>query len=89
MVVVCDLTTASVLTYPTKLCLWTRKTEYELGHEKRDTEAGRWFFLFGVTARQDYFTHFEPSQSLSGAKTGDPREKLPDHPLAELGLSHM
>ena len=35
------------------------------------------------------FTHFEPSHSLGGAKTGDPREKPPDHPQAELGLSHM
>ena len=26
-------------------------------------------------ACQDYFTHFEPSQLLGGAKTGDPREK--------------
>ena len=33
--------------------------------------------------------NFEPSQSLGGAKTGDPREKLPDQPQAELGLSHM
>ena len=40
-------------------------------------------------ARQDYFTHFEPSQSLGGAKMGDPREKTPEHPQAELGLSHM
>ena len=40
-------------------------------------------------ARQDYFTHFEPSQSKTGAKMGDPREKPPDHPQAELGLSHM
>ena len=40
-------------------------------------------------ACQDYFTHFEPSQSLGGAKTGDPREKPPDHPQAQLGLSHM
>ena len=31
-----------------------------------------WFFDFGYTARQDYFTHFEPSQSVGGAKTGDP-----------------
>ena len=36
-----------------------------------------------------YFTHFEQSQSVGGAKTGDPREKTPDHPQAELGLSHM
>ena len=35
-----------------------------------------------------YFTYFEPRQSLGGAKTGDPREKPPDHPQAELGLSH-
>ena len=27
-----------------------------------------WFFYLG-------FIHFEPSQSLGGAKTGDPREK--------------
>ena len=54
------------------------------------------FFFFwggggggGLTARQDYFTHFETSQSLGGAKTGDPREKPPDHPQAELGLSLM
>ena len=40
-------------------------------------------------ARQDYFTHFEPSQLLGGAKMGDPREKTPEHPQAELGLSHM
>ena len=38
-------------------------------------------------ARQDYFTHFEPSQSLGGAKTGDPWEKPPDHLQKELGLS--
>ena len=37
----------------------------------------------------DYFTHFEPGQSLHGAKTGDPSEKPPDHPQAELGLSHV
>ena len=57
----------------------------------------RFFFLLlllllllsGFNTRQDYFTHFEPSQSLGGAKTGDPREKPPDYPQAELGLSHM
>ena len=47
------------------------------------------FFYLGLTARQDYFTHFEQSQSIGCAKTGDPREKPPDHPQAELGLSHM
>ena len=40
-------------------------------------------------AHQDYFTHFQLSQSLGGAKMGDPREKMPDHPQAELGLSHV
>ena len=48
-----------------------------------------YIILFGFTARQDYFIRFEPSQSLCGAKTGDPREKPPDHPQVELGLSHM
>ena len=39
---------------------------------------GRCFYL-GFSARQGYFTHFESSQSLGGAKMGDPREKPPDH----------
>ena len=47
------------------------------------------FFYFGLTAHQDYFTHFEPSQSLGGAKMGDPQEKLPDHLQAEFCLSFM
>ena len=42
-----------------------------------------------VTVRQDYFNHFEPSQSVGGAKTADPREKPPDHSQAELNLSHI
>ena len=41
------------------------------------------------TAHQVDFTHFEPSQSLGEDKTGDPTRKTPDHPQAELGLSHM
>ena len=40
-------------------------------------------------ACQDYFSHIEPSQSLGGAKTGDLRANPPDHPQAELGLSHI
>ena len=49
------------------------------------TESLRTEFIFviisylGFTARQDYFTHFEQSQSLDGAKTEDSREKSPDH----------
>ena len=46
-------------------------------------------FLLGFTASQVYFTYFESSQSLGGAKTGDPREKQHDHPQAELGSPHM
>ena len=46
------------------------------------------FLYLGFTARQDYFTHFELSQSIGGAKMGHPREKPPDHPQAELGLTH-
>ena len=39
----------------------------------------------GLTDCQDYFTHFERSRSVGGAKMGDPpREKLPDHLQAEL-----
>ena len=38
---------------------------------------------------QYYFTYFELSQSLDGAKTGYPSEKPPDHPQAELDLSHI
>ena len=47
------------------------------------------FFYLGFIACQDYFTHFEQSQSIDGAKMGNPWEKLPDHPQAEHGLSHM
>ena len=47
------------------------------------------FFFLELTACQDYFIYFEPSQSLGGTKMGDPREKPPDHPQAELSLSHM
>ena len=43
----------------------------------------------GGKARQDYFTHFEPSQSLDAAKMGDPQNKPPGHPQAELGLFHL
>ena len=38
------------------------------------------FFYLSFTAYQDYFCHFELSQSLDGAKTWDPQEKSPDHP---------
>ena len=41
-----------------------------------------YFSYLGFTACQDYFTHFEQSQSVGGAKTRDPREKQPDHPSA-------
>ena len=44
------------------------------------------FFCLGFTVCQDYFTHFQQSQSEGGAKTGDPWKNTPDHPQAELGL---
>ena len=47
------------------------------------------FFYLGFMANQDFFTHFDLSQSLGGAKMRDPWENTPDHPQAELGLSHM
>ena len=47
------------------------------------------FFYLSFVACQDYFTRLELSQSLGGAKTGEPQEKPPDHPQAKLGLSHM
>ena len=43
----------------------------------------------GAMAHQVYFTYFEPSQTLVGAKMGDLHDKSPDHPQAGLGLSHM
>ena len=46
-------------------------------------------FLFCFMVHQDYFTHFKPSQLLGGAKMGEPQEKPPDYPQAELGLSHL
>ena len=47
------------------------------------------FFYLVFTACQDYFTHFEPSQSIGGVKTGDPQEKQPDRQQAKLDLSNM
>ena len=47
------------------------------------------FFLFWFYGPSRLFHSFEPSQSLGGAKAGDPQEKPSDHPQAELGWSHM
>ena len=66
---------------------------YILSHINQDKKPSlAIFFYLGFKACQAYFTHFEPSQSLDGAKMGDPRERLPDqerlpdHPQAELSL---
>ena len=40
-------------------------------------------------ACHDYLTHFEPNQSVGGAKTGDPWENPPDHSQAEADLYHI
>ena len=45
-------------------------------------------YLFAFYSQARLFHYFEPSQSLGGAET-DFREKPPDHPQAELGLSHV
>ena len=49
------------------------------------------FFYLCFTARQDYFIHFEPGQSLDGVKMGDPWEKTPAWPPASrtLLVSHV
>ena len=48
-----------------------------------------YIFVGEVRALQDYFTYFELNQSLDGTKTRDPSETPPDHPQAELDLSHI
>ena len=65
------------------------RTHFKKGSEKSLLCIKDLFIYLGFMARQDYFTHFEPSQSKGWAKTGDPREKPPDHPQTELCLSHM
>ena len=43
-------------------------------------------FYLDFTACQEYFTDFEPCQSLGGVKMGlFPKEKTSDNPQAELG----
>ena len=39
-------------------------------------------FNLGLTARQDFFTHFEQNRSLDGG--GDFLDKTPDQPQSEL-----
>ena len=45
------------------------------------------FFLIWVLRPfQEYFTYIEPIVHRRWAKTGEPGEKPPDHPLAELSF---
>ena len=45
------------------------------------------FFLIWVLRPfQEYFTYIEPIVHRRWAKTGEPGEKPPDHPQAELGF---
>ena len=46
------------------------------------------FFFFFLDSVKIISAHMT-GQSVGGAKTGEPREKPPRHPQAELGLSHM
>ena len=51
-----------------------------------------YFFFFHSVLRpfQDYFSSYEMGQSVGGAKTGEPREKLPDTPASRTWLvSHV
>ena len=76
------------LTFPNSF----RNTERSKNYRHKDYKYSLFYFLVvvvGGTARQDYFTHFEQSQSLDAAKTGDSQNKPPGHLQAELGLSHM
>ena len=45
-------------------------------------------FIFYSVLRpfQDYFSSYETDQSLSGAKTGEPREKPPNTPASRTWL---
>ena len=51
----------------------------------------RFFFLNSVLRPfQDYFSSYETSQSVGGAKTGKPRKKPPDTPASRTWLiSHV
>ena len=45
--------------------------------------------LFQLMRMDKSTRHFGPSQSVGGRKTGDPREKPPEHPQAELSLPEL
>ena len=44
------------------------------------------FFILVLRPFQEYLTYIEPIVLQTLAKTGEPREKPPDHPSAELGF---
>ena len=44
------------------------------------------FLILVLRPFQEYFTYIEPIVHRRWAKTGEPGEKPPDHPLAELGF---
>ena len=48
------------------------------------------FLILFLRPFQDYFSSYETGQSVGGAKTGEPREKLPDTPASRTWLvSHV
>ena len=63
-----------------------RNIERSKNYRHKDFIYSLFYFLVvvvvvvGSTARQDYFIHFEPSQSLDVTKTEDPQNKPPGHP---------
>ena len=54
---------------------WLSNEDLAKTHIRLHEGADLIFSGLGFTAHQDYFTHFEPHQTLDGAKTGDPEEK--------------
>ena len=74
---------------------YAASTSKSWGHKKGTTSycfvhfLSEYFSDLGFMTRQDYFTHFEQSQWVGGAKMGDPQGKPPDHQQAEPGLSQV
>ena len=54
---------------------WLSNEDLAETHIRLHEGADLIFSGLGFTAHHDYFTHFEPHQTLGGAKTGDPKEK--------------
>ena len=67
------------------------KCERYLGYSKLIINFFFFFFFLNSVLRpfQDYFSSYEMSQSVGGAKPGEAEKNHLAHPQAELGLSHL